>query len=56
MKQTYLQPCMQVVRIKHNGIICTSPLNSVNSNADLNYVGGGDVVSRSRLWGNNGEE
>ncbi|MBO7379786.1 MAG: hypothetical protein J6U31_08595 [Bacteroidales bacterium] len=56
MKQTYLQPCIQVVRIKHNGIICTSPMYSVSGNADLNYVGGGDVVSRSRLWGNNGEE
>lgn len=56
MKQTYLQPCMQVVKIRHNGIICSSTVYSVSGNADLNYVGGGNTESRSRLWGNNGEE
>ena len=56
MKRTYLQPCMQVVRIQHSSIICASEVSSVDSNAGLNYVGGGDVVSRSRLWGDCGEE
>ena len=48
MKTTYLKPTMMVVTLQQQGIICTSDLNRVNSNADLNYDGGGSGPARVR--------
>ena len=52
MKKTYLQPTMMVVRLQQQSIICTgSDMNRVNSNADLDYGGGGSGPARARSYG-----
>ena len=49
MKKTYLQPTMMVVRLLQQSIICTSnSVSSVNSNADMDYGGGGSGPARVR--------
>ena len=50
MKKTYLQPTMMVVRLQQQSIICSSPVtvSDVNSNADLDYGGGGSGPARAR--------
>ena len=48
MKKTYLQPTMMVVRLQQQGIICASPVSNVDSNADLNFGGGGSGPARAR--------
>ena len=51
MKKTYLQPTMMVVTLQQQSIICTSPVSSVSSNADLDYGGGGRGPARARSYG-----
>ncbi len=52
MKKTYLQPTMMVVTLQQQSIICTSSdMNRVNSNADLDYGGGGSGPARARSYG-----
>ena len=48
MKKTYLQPTMMVVRLQQQSIICSSPVNRVSGNADLDYGGGGSGPARAR--------
>jgi len=48
MKKTYLQPTMMVVTLQQHSIICSSPVSNVDSNADLNYGGGGSGPARAR--------
>ena len=48
MKKTYLKPTFVVVKLQQQGIICTSDVRGVNSNADLNYYGGGRGSARVR--------
>ena len=46
MKKTYLQPTMMVVTLQQHSIICSSPVNRVSGNADLDYGGGGNGPAR----------
>ena len=39
---------MMVVTLQQHSIICTSDVKSVNSNADLDYGGGGSGPARAR--------
>jgi len=50
MKKKYIKPVTQVVKIQHTSIICTS-VNSLGSNANMNYGGGGNGPARSRSFG-----
>ena len=51
-KQAYQKPALRVVKIQQTSIICTSnSVSSVNSNADLNYGGGGSGPARARSHG-----
>ena len=55
MKKTYLQPTMMVVRLQQQSIICTSnDVSRVNSNAGIDYGGGGTGPARARQ--NNGTD
>lgn len=51
MKKTYFKPTMMVVRLQQQSIICSSPVNRVNSNAGMNYGGGGSDPARARRHG-----
>ena len=47
MKKNYMKPLMEVVKLQHQGIICTSPagLKGINTNlseADKFILGGSD--------------
>ncbi len=48
MKKTFLKPTIQVVALQQQGIICTSPVDNVKSNAGIGYGGGGRGPSRAR--------
>ena len=48
MKKKYMKPTMMVVRLQQQGIICASPVSNVDSNADLNFGGGGSGPARAR--------
>ena len=48
MKKTYWQPTMMVVTLQQHSIICSSSVSDVNSNADLDYGGGGSGPARAR--------
>ena len=49
MKKTYLKPTMMVVKLQHQGIICTSDvIRGVNSDAGIGYGGGGRGSARVR--------
>ena len=48
MKKMYMKPTMMVVTLQQQGIICTSPVTSVNGNADMDYDGGGSGPARAR--------
>ena len=39
MKKTYLKPSLQVVTVQQQGVICTSEVQSVNSNAGITGAG-----------------
>ena len=39
---------MMVVRLQQQSIICSSPVNRVSGNADLDYGGGGSGPARAR--------
>ena len=43
-----MKPTMMVVRLQQQGIICASPVSNVDSNADLNFGGGGSGPARAR--------
>lgn len=49
-----MKPTMMVVRLQQQGIICASPVSNVDSNADLNFGGGGSGPSRARSHGDAG--
>ena len=64
MKKTYTQPTILVAQIQQQGIICSSELSKVKSNAELEYEGAGDGTAahggtpRSRhqgVWENEDE-
>ena len=49
MKITYIQPTMVVVKLQHQGIICTSGIvTRTAGNADLDYEGGGSGPARTK--------
>ena len=48
MKKTYLKPTMMVVKLQHQGIICTSEVRGVTSDAGIGYGGGGRGSARVR--------
>ncbi len=50
MKKTYLKPTFVVVKLQHQGIICTSDVRGVNSNAGIGY-GGGNSRGSARVRG-----
>lgn len=47
-KKEYMKPALRIVRIEHQGIICTSVTNVAGGT--LNYGGGGSGPSRSRSF------
>ena len=58
-KKIYTAPALSVEEFELNEVICTSPLQSVENNAGLNYVGsdadyvnsGGGAMGKSRgIW------
>ena len=51
MKKTYSTPTMMVDTLQQESIICSSPVRSVSSNADLDYGGGGSDPARARSHG-----
>jgi hypothetical protein len=51
MKKTYLKPTFVVVKLQHQGIICTSDVRGVNGNADVGYGRGGSGPARARSYG-----
>lgn len=47
MKREYIKPEMQEVQIQHQGLICISPMQSVNTNLEVEdelIWGGGGIV------------
>ena len=48
MKRTYIQPAIIVVKMQHQSIICTSTVNNISGNADIDYIGGGSGPARTR--------
>ena len=48
MKKKYMKPTMMVVTLQQQSIICSSPVSNVDSNADLNFGGGGSGPARAR--------
>jgi hypothetical protein len=51
MKNKYIKPEMTVMHIEQRGIICTSQVNQVSNNADLNEeISGGHGIVRSRQY------
>lgn len=53
-KKEYMKPALRIVRIEHQGIICTS-VNNV-AGGTLKYGGGGSGPSRSRSFDDWDEE
>jgi len=52
MKKTYMKPAIMVVRVQQQGIICTSGVvNSISSNVDLDYGGGGSGPAHAPRYG-----
>ena len=51
MKKKYMKPTIMVVKLQQQSIICASDVKSFNSNADLDYGGGGSVPARARSYG-----
>ena len=51
MKRVYQRPVLRVVKIHQTHIICASQVNSVSSNADVDYGGGGFGPARARQHG-----
>ena len=49
-KITYQKPTTRVVKLQQQGIICGSPMNSVNSNVGFSYRGGGTEDARARSY------
>ena len=50
MKKTYLQPTMMVVTLQQHSIICSSPVNRVSTNVDMDY--GGSSTQSARVKSN----
>ena len=51
MKKTYMKPALMVVRVQQQGIICTSFVDIIDSNDDLDYGGGGNGSARAPEYG-----
>ena len=52
MKKIYSKPSMTVVKIQHQGIICTSgEVENVGGNAGFGFGGGGNGPNRARSYG-----
>ena len=45
MKKNYQKPTMNVVKLQHSGIICTSQVTDTSNNASLRYVGSDENYS-----------
>ena len=56
MKKQYQQPAMKVVKMQHQGFVCTSdPVRSVNGgDTGIGYGGGGSGPVRARARGFSG--
>ena len=52
-KKAYMKPTMRVVKMQHQGIICTSdPVRSVDGgDTGIDYGGGGSGPARARSFG-----
>jgi len=52
-KKAYMKPDMKVVKMQHQGIICTSdPVRSVDGgDTSIDYGGGGSGPARARSFG-----
>lgn len=48
-KKEYMKPALRIVRIEHQGIICTSVTGTTN-NVNMIYGGGGSGPSRARSF------
>ena len=49
-KITYQKPTTRVVKLQQQGIICGSPMNSVDGNVGFSYRGGGTGDARARSY------
>ena len=49
-KITYKKPATRVVKLQQQGIICGSPMSSVESNVRFSYGGGGTGDARVRSY------
>ena len=49
-KITYKKPATRVVKLQQQGIICGSPMSSVESNVGFSYRGGGSGPARARSY------
>ena len=50
MKNEYMKPATQVVKLQHQSMVCVS-LNNVDGNVGLDYQGGGSGSARARRHG-----
>ena len=50
MKKTYLQPTMMVVTLQQHSIICSSPVNRVSTNVDMDYGGSSTQSARVKSY------
>ena len=48
MKSKYIKPTLEVIEVKTEGIIATSPTDSVNVNNEDEYTG--RSYSKKRFW------
>ena len=51
MKKIYQKPAMRVVRIQHQCHILNGSVTGTDSNADMNYGGGGHGPAKARSNG-----
>jgi len=51
MKKTYMKPALMVVRVQQQGIICTSFVDNIDGDVDLDYGGGGNGSARAPEYG-----
>ncbi|MBQ7472307.1 MAG: hypothetical protein IJS97_07795 [Prevotella sp.] len=58
MKRVYLKPNIRSKSVLAEQLLGSNSVNKVNSNADLNYGGGGNEVARGRtsVWSDGEEE
>ena len=46
-----MKPALMVVRVQQQGIICTSFVDNIDSDVDLDYGGGGNGSARAPEYG-----